>query len=261
MSERHRRLVFGEIAELYDASRPTYPAALVDDLVAWAAAEPAPRALEIGAGTGKATRLLAARGVEVLAIEPSPEMAAVARRTTAASGLVEVVESDFEHADLAGRRFPLVYAAQAWHWVEPAAGFRCAREALLAGGRLAAIWNRPVWDHGALRVALDAAYDRHAPDLEPGLARPADSLDSGRDWTAEVAQAGGFTDAETRRYDWSLRYEPREYVDLVATHSEVRLLDDRARTALLHAVGEAVAEHGGVLELAMHTRVCIARAA
>ena len=73
-ADRPRRLVFGEVAGLYDRARPGYPASLIDDLVRWA--QPGARALEIGAGTGKATRLLAARGVSVLGIEPSAEMAA-----------------------------------------------------------------------------------------------------------------------------------------------------------------------------------------
>src|ERR1700750_1321737 len=109
-----RRLVFGTVAELYDQRRPGYPRELIDDLAEWArAAGGVPHALEIGAGTGKATRLVAARGVAVLGIEPSAEMAAIARRSTAALGDVLIVESDFERWDPAGRTFPLVYAAQA----------------------------------------------------------------------------------------------------------------------------------------------------
>ena len=56
MSERPRRLVFGEVAELYDSVRPSYPDALVDDVLAFAGAGPGDPALEVGAGTGKATR-------------------------------------------------------------------------------------------------------------------------------------------------------------------------------------------------------------
>src|ERR1700744_4942951 len=101
MGERPRRLVFGEIAALYEASRPSYPEALIDDLVAWAShGVDRPSALEIGAGTGKATRLMAARGVAVTAIEPSSEMAAVARRLAVLTGgAVDPIQSDFEHAD------------------------------------------------------------------------------------------------------------------------------------------------------------------
>lgn len=85
-TDRPRRLVFGEVAGLYDRGRPGYPASLIDDLVTWA--QPGARTLEIGAG--KATRLLAARGVAVLGIEPSSGMVAYARVATAPLGNVEM---------------------------------------------------------------------------------------------------------------------------------------------------------------------------
>jgi len=113
-----QRLVFGDVAELYDRSRPSYPDALIDDVIAAAPLREGGRALEVGAGTGKATRLFARRGVPVLAIEPSPGMAAVARRNLASFADVEIIESDFERWDPAGERFALLYSAQAWHWID-----------------------------------------------------------------------------------------------------------------------------------------------
>src|SRR5438105_8011948 len=74
--EHERRLAFGAVAELYDRARPSYPEALVEDVVALAPLGSPPRALEVGAGTGKATVLFAARGVAVHALAPSAEMAA-----------------------------------------------------------------------------------------------------------------------------------------------------------------------------------------
>ena len=261
MADTERRLVFGEVAELYEAKRPTYPEALVDDLAAWAAdGSPPPRALEVGAGTGKATRLVAARGVTVVAVEPSAEMAQVARRTTAATGLVEVIEADFEGVDFGGRRFPLVYAGQAWHWIDQPAGYARARSALEQGGRLVAFWNRPVWGRSPVRAALEAAYDQFAPDLTLGLARPADLVDPERGWASEIDGVDGFGEAEVRRYAWSLRYAPEEYADLVSTYSEICVMAAERRVALLAAISAAIEHHGGTLELAMDVRACIARA-
>jgi SAM-dependent methyltransferase len=142
-TDRPRRLVFGEVAGLYDRARPGYPASLIDDLVTWA--QPGAGALEIGAGTGKATRRLAARGVAVLGIEPSSEMAAYARVATAPLGNVEIVESEFERWQPDGVTFPLAYAAQAWHWVDQESGYAHGRAALAADGHLVAFWNRPAW--------------------------------------------------------------------------------------------------------------------
>lgn len=264
MSQRPRRLVFGEVAELYDASRPTYPDALIDDLAGWAADGPgSARALEVGAGTGKATRLLAARGVAVLAIEPNPEMAGIARRTSADSGHVEVLESDFEHADLGGRRFPLLFAAQAWHWVDQTAGYRLARAALEPGGRLVAFWSHPAWPDSPLRRALDDVYRTYVTTPSGGPMDPRSrdhTVDETSFWSDAVAATDGLDEPQARVYEWSLSYTADGYADLLATMSEVRLLDPVTRGRLLDGCRETIAEHGGTLPMPMVTRAAIARA-
>lgn len=263
MGERPRRLVFGEIADLYEARRPSYPEALIDDLVAWAGhGVDAPTALEIGAGTGKATRLMAARGVAVTAIEPSAEMAAVARRLAVTTGgAIDSIESDFEHADLDGRRFPLIYAGQAWHWVSVPRGFELARTALVDGGRLVPFWNRPAWERSELRAALDDVYAAHVPaDLgrgpyHPSVARTASEHEQ---WAEQIAAVDGLGEPEVREYRWSIGYTASEYAGLVATHSETRLLDHDTRGRFLTALECTVDEHGGWFSLPMRTFACIA---
>jgi len=266
MGELPRRLVFGEVAELYEATRPTYPDALVDDLARWAAdGVPRPAALEVGAGTGKATRLMAARGVTVTAIEPSQEMAAVARRTLLESGdPVELIESDFEHADLGGRRFPLVYAGQAWHWVSVPRGYELARDALRGGGRLVPFWNRPAWEHSDMRVALDEVYAEHLPaELGGGPWVPSRGVTTDamrEDWAEQIAQVPGLGEPDVRQYDWSIDYTAEQYVGLVATHSEIRLLDESTRLRFLAALHETIEGHGAAFTLPMRTLACVARA-
>ena len=112
-----RRLSFGSVAELYDRARPTYPHALVDEVVAFAGIDGGSHgvALEVGSGTGRATLLLAERGVAVHGLEPSAEMGAVARRACAGYERVEIEETDFEHFGGADGHFDLVFSAQAWH--------------------------------------------------------------------------------------------------------------------------------------------------
>ncbi len=268
--DRPRRLVFGEVAGLYDRARPGYPLALIDDLVGWA--QPDARALEIGAGTGKATRLLAERGVAVLGIEPSAEMAAYARAATDRLGNVQIIESDFERWCPDGVTFPLAYAAQAWHWVDHESAYVRARAALAPGGHLVAFWNRPAWGDTELRRALSDAYRRTVPELaldgpmhpdNPGAVAPAGAVAvAGRDgsWTQAVAETDGLADPSERVYQWSLDYTADAYVELLGTMSEVRLLAEADRQALLEAVGETIERHGGRLTMPMATRASIARA-
>jgi SAM-dependent methyltransferase len=257
-----RRLVFGRLAELYDRYRPSYPAELIDDLVALAGLDGSRPVLEAGAGTGKATVLFAARGIPVVAIEPSPEMAAVARRNVAGHRGIEVFESDFETWDPAGRAFPLLYSAQAWHWVEPETGFARARAALDPRGVLAVFWNRPVWSRADVREELVAAYAAF-PEMErDGVMHPANlDPDAQEDWEGDIAAAPGLGEAEVRYYDWSQVYSSDAYTGLLSTISELELLPDRRRGALIGAVRGVIDGHGGSFTLPMTTRVCLARRA
>lgn len=252
--------MFGEVAELYDASRPTYPEQLIDDVLALAGMPHT--AIEVGAGTGKATALVAARGVGVLAIEPSSEMATVARRNLARYPQVEIVESDFERWDPAGRRFPLLYSAQAWHWVDPTVNFTRARSVLELGGLLAAFWNREAWGESPLREALRQAYRTVVPGLSPdGPLHPDNHVPDGEEgWNAEIMAADGFGQPEVRYYEWGIDYSTADYVRRLATSSEIRLLTETEREALLVAVAAAIDAHGGTLAMPLRTRLCLARA-
>ena len=106
--DRERANSFGANAERYDRAPPTYPTALVDDLVA---SHPN-RVLDVGCGTGIASRLLADRGCNLLGVEPDERMAAVARNNG-----TEVELGTFEDWGPSSRRFDLLVSGQAWHWV------------------------------------------------------------------------------------------------------------------------------------------------
>jgi SAM-dependent methyltransferase len=259
---RERRLVFGEVADLYDQHRPAYPDRLIDDLVALAGLNGSQAVLEVGAGTGKATMMFVARGIPVVAVEPSVEMAAIARRKCSAYSDVAIELSDFEHWDPSGRKFPLLFSAQAWHWVQPAAGYANAQRALSRQGILAAFWNRVAWDKSDLREALLVAYQQASPELtgDGHMLHPANLCpDRDADWEGEIAAVEGLAGADIRYYEWDQDYSARDYVGLLATLSEIRLLEAKHRTSLFAAVTKAIDAHGEQLTLPMRTRLCLAR--
>src|ERR1700744_2435078 len=144
---------FGADPGRYDRARPTYPADLLERIIA---ASPGRDFLDAGCGTGISSRLLAAAGCRVLGVDPDPRMAERARR-----GGTEAEVAKFEDWDPAGRSFDAVTAAQAWHWVDPAPGAARAPAVLRPGGRLAVFWN--VFEPPAeLRGAFAEAFARQA---------------------------------------------------------------------------------------------------
>jgi SAM-dependent methyltransferase len=137
MTEPGRRplgRVFNEVPELYDRVRPAYPDELFADLTAITGLDRRSAVLEVGCGTGQATRSLAGIGCAVTAVEPGAGMAALARRRLAAFGNVEIENAAFEDWDDRGRRFDVLVAASSWHWVDPAVGWPRAHDVLRPGG-------------------------------------------------------------------------------------------------------------------------------
>ena len=262
MDER-RRLSFGGVADLYDRARPSYPSALVDDVVEYAGADGAAtdRALEVGAGTGKATVLFAARGLNVLAIEPSADMAEVARRNCAGYDNVTIEQTEFERWRAPGHEFRLVFSGQAWHWISPEARYVAARAALEDGGALAAFWNRPDWSACDLREELGEAYRRagRAGDADDPM-NPVGRFEEDV-WSEEIAGASGFDGAEVRRYRWHSDYTTAEYLALLGTHSACLILDPPDRERLLADIAAAIDGRGGSFRMPYVTVLGLARAA
>ncbi len=147
--------MFGEQAQAYDRFRPSYPDAVIDELLG-----PVPAGLEVldvGCGTGIASRLMAQRGAKVLGVELAPQMAEIARGHG-----VEVETAAFEGWDAAGRTFDRVTSAQAWHWLDLPIATAKAATALRPGGRLGLIWNAG-YQPDDLADALDEVYAKAVP--------------------------------------------------------------------------------------------------
>jgi SAM-dependent methyltransferase len=212
---------FDTAAELYEQARPAYPAELFDDLAALLGPPAtAPGVLEIGAGTG-ATRGLLARGWSVVALEPGPELARVARRVLTGLGDVEIVVAPFERWQAgADASFDVVFAATSWHWLDPSVAYRKAATLLRPGGSLAIA--------STAHVLPDADGDPFFRDVEQ--AYEAVGISDGQDGPPppEAVQAPDITAIESsglfepptvRRYVWGRSYSADEYLALLATYS------------------------------------------
>jgi len=253
-----QRMAFGRVAEQYERARPSYPSPAIDEALAYADIGPGRRVVEVGAGTGKATRLLSARGLRVLALEPDPAMAAICARH-ADPALVEARETDFE-SWRPDSPVGLVFCAQAWHWLHPRLRWQRAAEALRLGGAVAALWTVPVWERIALRAALDEAYASAVPEMAADFPlHPAARAERiAGNWREEVGE--GFDDVRVVAHDWEQRYAAGEYTEMIATHQDHIRLQPRRREALLAAVRETIEREGaGTIEVAYRTNVCLAR--
>lgn len=237
--QRGRAESFGEVAELYERARPSYPPALVDELLR---GDPR-RVLDVGCGTGKAGSLFLERGCEVLGVEVDPRMAQIARE----SGL-EVEVSRFEMWEPAERRFDLVICAQAWHWIDPRLGAAKAAAALVEQGRIGVFWN--IGDPPAdVRALLAPIYARLEPALENYSVVLGNAGGRVGQTLSDMDASGVFGRAEVSTFSWCQAYRTAEWLDFISTHSDHQALEPERRKRLLAAVGEAIDRLGGSLEV------------
>ncbi len=212
MTQNNRDLLrstFDQAAELYDRTRPGYPAALFDDLAELTSIGPGSRVLEIGPGTGQATLPLAERGCQVVAVELGADLAAVARRNLAGFPRVEVVTAAFEDWPLPAEPFDLVLAATAFHWIDPSVRVGKVADALRPGGSLATITTEHIagGDESFFAEVQDC-YVRWDPDTPVALSlKPAIDIPSAH---YGLDRSARFGPATLRRYEIGLAVHHRQ---------------------------------------------------
>jgi SAM-dependent methyltransferase len=223
-----RGLLFGTAAEAYERFRPGYPDEVVDRTLDYAA-RPVESAIEIGAGTGKATRAFTCRGIRVTALEPDPAMFGVLEREMVAMP-VQPVRTAFEEYD--GPPADLLYAAASWHWTDPTR--RCARAAaLLVDGGTLAVFGAPVRAADPEVQAAVAAVTGSSPG-GTAFGPPGPAGSERQNWLdRELRESGLFTDVEHHLLSRVLPLPQREYVGYLSTVSAYLELSFEDRYELL----------------------------
>jgi SAM-dependent methyltransferase len=230
---------FGLDAERYDRARPSYPSAMVEQIIA---ASPGRSVLDVGIGTGISARPFQAAGCRVTGVDVDGRMAEFARHQG-----FEVEVTSFEEWDPRGRIFDLVVAGQAWHWVDPVAGALKAAQVLRASGRLAVFWNVFQFP-GGLSEAIAEVYREVLPGTPfsrgtsgglaaySGLAtKAADGIDA----------AGRFGPPEQWQFDWERLYTRDEWLDQVPTSGGHNQFPPGKLDKLLAGTGTAIDAVGG----------------
>lgn len=231
---RRRAQSFGPAAAVYEAARPSYPAEAVRDLLGTTPRE----VVDVGAGTGKLTRVVAAAGHRVLAVDPSAQMLDELRRAVpgveARVGSAEALPVDDGSADA-------IVAGQAYHWFDPAVALPEIARVLRPGGTLGLLWN---------------SRDEEVP----WVARFGELIDSHEDGSTALTEPPmipPFGRATVRWYGHEQRLSVQQLVDLAHSRSTLLVLPEEARAERLEqvrALGESVAD-GGYLTLPYRLQV------
>ncbi|MDF3337354.1 class I SAM-dependent methyltransferase [Mycolicibacterium septicum] len=217
-SPKQRSLSFGSEAAAYERGRPSYPPETID----WLLPDGAQDVLDLGAGTGKLTTRLVERGLDVIAVDPIPEMLELLSNslpdTPALLGTAEEIP-------LADNSVDAVLVAQAWHWFDPERAVKEVSRVLRPGGRLGLVWNtrdeRLGWVKDLGRII--------GPEHDP--------------FNNKVTLAEPFGEIERHQVEWTSYLTPQALIDLVASRSYCITSPEQVRTRTLEQVRELLSTH------------------
>ncbi|MCV6987402.1 class I SAM-dependent methyltransferase [Mycobacterium shinjukuense] len=217
-SRQDRSLSFGAAAAAYERGRPSYPPEAID----WLLPAGAHDVLDLGAGTGKLTTRLVERGLNVVAVDPIPEMLEVLR-----ASLPETIAllGTAEEIPLGDNSVDAVLVAQAWHWFDPARAIFEVARVLRPGGRLGLVWNTRDERLGWVR------------ELGAIIGRDDDKVRN------QVSLPEPFTEVQRHQVEWTNYLTPQALIDLVASRTYCITSPAEVRTKTLGQVRELLATH------------------
>ena len=213
-----RSLSFGAQAAAYERGRPSYPPEAID----WLLPDGAHDVLDLGAGTGKLTTRLVERGLDVVAVDPIPEMLEQLSNslpdTPALLGTAEEIPLDDSSVDA-------VLVAQAWNWFDPQRAAAEIARVLRPGGQLGLVWNTRDERLGWVKELGQIIGPEHDP------------------FTSEVTLPELFGDTERHQVEWTNYLTPQALIDLVASRSYCITSPAEVRVRTLDRVRELLTTH------------------
>jgi SAM-dependent methyltransferase len=222
---------FGRAAREYELGRPEWPGELLDRVAAELGLGRDATVLDLGAGTGKLTRVLVPRFARVIAVEPDDSMRAVLEE------VVPGAESHAGHAEavpLADGEVDAVFSAEAFHWFSTSQAVAEIERVLRPGGGLVIIWNIPL-EHADVGEEADAAIDEaFEPGGTPGLPK----VLSG-EWRKPIA-ASGFGQLHETEIERELVTDREGWIANLLSVSSMAAQSDESRASFAARLRELV---------------------
>lgn len=218
-------------AAAYERSRPSYPMSALAELADALTLDRGRNVVDLGAGTGKFTRLLALTGAQVVAVEP---VAAMRERLAELLPAVSVTAGTAERTGLADGSADVVVAAQSWHWFRQDQAFEEVERVLRPGGALALVWN--TYDESVPWVRdYQSIYFRRAPE---GLPSHQDGV-----WLKRLRARPGWSAVQERHLPNPHPTSRQGVVERMLSSSHIAAMDPGERERVRAEVDEVLQRH------------------
>src|SRR3989344_4064820 len=213
---RKLKTIFGEIAELYEKSRPDYPKELFKDLIKISSIKKDSKILDVGCGSGKATIQFANLGYNLIGLDISRELIKIAKRNSTKN--VKYVIGSFEKTKLPKNYFDLIISAQAFHWLNPEIAYFKSYNILRSKGYLIIFWNFQKYNNKPFLKSIRNLFKKECPNF------PTSKPHSIRKYKLKLKSAG-FKAIKRKQYNRNIKYKKTDYLRFLESHSWVNSLE------------------------------------
>ncbi|HUD07350.1 MAG TPA: class I SAM-dependent methyltransferase [Candidatus Saccharimonadales bacterium] len=240
--DKKRALSFKDNAQLYEKVRPGYPDTWISDLQEVVKLNKKSKILEVGSGTGKATSDLIKVSKHVTCLDPAKEMLEIAESKFPTLKFINLTFEEFNSDEL----YDLIISATAWHWVDPAVGYKKAYDLLVESGFMAIIRYYHI-DSDPKSFHNRAQYIYEYYNKATSSKRHAEQLNRIKE-DALALNNNYFQLVKKFEYKWQVNYSIEDYLALRNTYSDHITMDPADRLKMEHQLKEfAQKEFGGKL--------------
>lgn len=238
---------FNTVPAEYDRWRPAYVGELYEDIFGYKQIGEASNVLEIGIGTGQATRPVLEKGCSFTAVELGDKLAEYTKQKFSGYPKFNMINSAFQDYAFPSDSFDLVFSASAFHWIPEETGYPKVFRILKSGGVFARFANHPFKDKGReeLHVAMQKIYAVYMPGTL--VEKEYDAQDAKN--RADIAAKYGFADVEYRLYHRTRTFNAQEYVSLLGTYSDHIAIEERKRNIFFAEIQRTIEDFGNQITL------------
>jgi ubiquinone/menaquinone biosynthesis C-methylase UbiE len=245
--DRSLRIIFDDVAKIYDEVRPGYPKQVFEDVISISNIPKKGKILEIGCGTGQATIPFADLGYSIHCLEIGSNMVNIALKKFQKYPNVIIENIAFEDWTSPNSTYDLVLAATAFHWIPSEIGFPKTVAVLKESGYLIQLLNLHPSPYTNFFERVQTIYHEVVPEWKNSQ-NTHSSADRIKFEEKNINDTRLFEKVIVKEYSWSTKFTAEQYVKLLNTFSDHRNLEENKRTLLFHKIYDVINEdYGGVI--------------
>lgn len=239
MTEKQFESSFNKVAQIYDDARPAYPTQLFEDIKMVCQPQKLSDILEIGTGTGLATRQLLNFNLPITTIEPGENLLNIAKRNLSNAPDITYIPSTFEEFE-ATNKYDMLFSATTFHWLDRETKYQKANDLLRDNGFLILVWNTFLRDDSPVYHEIDSVYSKYLNMVDSNTDVNIKSLDTVLKREVEITESGLFYIWFSRRYITNYVYTAEKYAGLLNTFPEIIGLEEGKRNLFLNEIKEII---------------------